>query len=236
MNNDIKNTIRNSSFIWAAIVTALGLLTVIYAKDELSRYLALAVTGVTPLCAVIFNLYIATQLQKMRSDDLTSQEQGKNVKTAQNHQSVENKKGVQKQTDIDAFKETPPLDPKTVVCQLLTILQKEGRFVDFLQEDIEQFDDAQIGAAARQVHGGCREALKGYLGIKPVIDAAEGSEVEIDADFDPSKIKLMGKIKGKPPYRGIVMHPGWRFSTIKLPDISTQKQSEIITPAEVEIS
>lgn len=236
MNNDIKNTIRNSSFIWAAIVTTLGLLSVIYAKDELSRYLTLAVTGVTPLCAVLFNLYISKQLQRIQPDDLTSQEQEKNIKAAQNDQSVGNKKGAQKQIDTDTFQETPQLDPKAVVCQFLTILQKEGRFVDFLQEDIEQFNDAQIGAAARQVHGGCREALKGYLGIKPVIDAAEGSEVEIDADFDPLKIKLMGKLKGKPPYRGILMHPGWRFSTIKLPDVSTQKQNEIITPAEVEIS
>ncbi len=128
------------------------------------------------------------------------------------------------------------LYPKEVaVVQLLGLLQREGRLIDFLQEDIEPFEDAQIGAAVREVHRGCRAALMDTLGLKPVLDAGEGSEVEIEEDFDPSKIRLIGNLHGEPPYRGIIRHCGWRFTRLNLPKWTGKEKTDVIAPAEVEI-
>ncbi len=129
------------------------------------------------------------------------------------------------------------LYPKEIaVVQLLGLLQREGRLLDFLQEDIEPYDDAQIGAAVRQVHRGCRAALNDALGLKPVLDAPEGSQVEIEEDFDPTKIRLIGNIHGSPPYKGVIRHSGWRFTKINLPKWTGKDRTDILAPAEVEIS
>ena len=129
------------------------------------------------------------------------------------------------------------LYPKEVaVVQLLGLLQREGRLLDFLQEDIDPYDDAQIGAAVREVHRGCRAALKDALGLEPVLDAPEGSEVEIEEDFDPTKIRLIGNVHGKPPFKGVIRHSGWRYTRINLPKWTGREKTDVLAPAEVEIS
>src|SRR5207253_6846543 len=40
-------------------------------------------------------------------------------------------------------------DGNGAAVQLLAILQREGRLLDFLQEDVDGYADAQIGAAVR---------------------------------------------------------------------------------------
>ena len=40
--------------------------------------------------------------------------------------------------------------------QILAILQRDGRFVDFLMEDLGAYSNEQVGAAVRDVHRGCR--------------------------------------------------------------------------------
>ncbi len=115
------------------------------------------------------------------------------------------------------------------------MLQREGRLIDFLQEDIDAYDDAQIGAAVREVHRGCRSALKDVLGLEPVIQADEGAVVEVDEDFDPARIKLVGRVHGKPPFRGVLRHSGWRFSKINLPAWTGGGKPDVLAPAEVEI-
>ncbi len=136
----------------------------------------------------------------------------------------------------DEEKEIEELYPKEVaVVQLLGLLQREGRLIDFLQEDIEPYDDAQIGAAVREVHRGCRAALMDTLELKPVLETGEGSEVEIEEDFDPSKIRLIGNLHGNPPYKGIIRHGGWRFTKLNLPKWTGKEKTDVIAPAEVEI-
>ncbi len=150
-------------------------------------------------------------------------------------------KGEEEAEEVSSTEEKPEkapeeLYPKEVaVVQLLGLLQREGRLIDFLQEDIEPFEDAQIGAAVREVHRGCRAALMDTLGLKPVLDAGEGSEVEIEEDFDPSKIRLIGNLHGEPPYRGIIRHCGWRFTRLNLPKWTGKEKTDVIAPAEVEI-
>lgn len=119
--------------------------------------------------------------------------------------------------------------------QVLSLFQREGRLIDFLQEDIEPYEDAQIGAAVREVHRGCRAVLKDSLGLAPVLDASEGSQVEIDEDFDPSKIKLVGNVHGSPPFTGVLRHCGWKAVELKLPVRTGTFDHSVIAPAEVEI-
>ena len=124
---------------------------------------------------------------------------------------------------------------KSGVLQLLALFQREGRLLDFLQEDIQQYDDAQIGAAVREVHDKCRTALNETVRLEPVLNYPEGSEVEIDDFYDPKEIKLTGKVKGKPPFKGILQHSGWKFTKVQLPPKKAMLNRKIISPAEVQV-
>ena len=107
--------------------------------------------------------------------------------------------------------------------QLLAILQREGRLIDFCEEDLAGFSDAQIGAAARTVHDGCRKALRSMITLEPVRSEVEGAPVELPAGFDPRAIRLTGNVVGNPPFKGVLKHHGWRTAEV------------VIAPAEVEL-
>src|SRR5205807_4419892 len=94
--------------------------------------------------------------------------------------------------------------------RLLAQLQREGRFVDFCEEEIASFTDAEVGAAARTVHAGCRKALRANLVLKPVRPDAEGAEVTAPEGFDPTSVRLTGNVVGHPPFRGTLRHHGWK--------------------------
>ena len=117
----------------------------------------------------------------------------------------------------------------------LLLLQREGRLIDFLQEDITSFADAQIGAAVRQVHAGCRKVLDEHFTIEPIREEAESSAVEIKKGFNPSAIRLTGDIKGEPPFKGTLRHKGWKVTKTSLPERHKNLDASIICPAEVEI-
>jgi hypothetical protein len=129
--------------------------------------------------------------------------------------------------------ETAPFD-ETVV-QILSILQKKGRLLDFLQEDITGYEDSQIGAAVRNIHKGCREAISEYVTIEPVMKETEGNDVTVEEGFDPSTIRLTGNVAGSPPFKGVLRHNGWRVSTTGLPPLPKNQDLSIIEPAEVEM-
>jgi len=119
--------------------------------------------------------------------------------------------------------------------QMLAALQREGRLIDFLQEDLSAYEDGQIGAAVRSIHMGCREILKEHMDIKPVFEEKEGSTVTIPAGFDTTAIRLTGNVTGNPPFRGALRHRGWKVERIRLPQSQEQKDHWILAPAEVEI-
>lgn len=120
--------------------------------------------------------------------------------------------------------------------QLLALLQREGRFVDFLQEDVSGFSDADIGAAARVVHDGCKRAIDEHFTIEPVDPREEGTSVKIEKGFDARAIRLTGNVVGDPPYQGSLSHRGWRCTDVRLPKMSEGHDPKIIAPAEVELS
>lgn len=126
----------------------------------------------------------------------------------------------------------PP--PEDAALQLLALLQREGRFVDFLEEDVATFSDADIGAAARVVHTGCRKALRDHVKLEPVRNEEEGAKVTLP-DASPSEVKLTGNVQGKGPHTGTLRHRGWRAVDVKLPTAVPGHDVHIVAQAEVEL-
>lgn len=123
----------------------------------------------------------------------------------------------------------------TSALQLLGILQREGRLVDFLREDVTGFSDADIGAAARVVHQGCKRALDEYLEIAPVRTEREGDAVVLDPGYDAARTRVTGNVVGQPPFRGQLAHHGWEVTKIELPRVREGFNARVIAPAEVEL-
>jgi hypothetical protein len=133
----------------------------------------------------------------------------------------------------------PPVEPRAdgrAAVQLLALLQREGRLLDFLQEDVDGYSDAQIGAAVRDIHRGCKKALAEHLPLEPVLREAENAQVRVDAGFDPSRIRLVGNVVGEPPFTGALRHHGWRVAKVSLPSPSRATDPSVVAPAEVELA
>ena len=131
--------------------------------------------------------------------------------------------------------EAKPARPSGTLIRLLAVLQREGRLVDFLLENIQGYGDADVGAAVRDIHGKCQAALKEHLTLEPVLGQAEHATVEVPPGFDPSAIRLTGNVTGQPPFRGTLQHHGWRVADIRLAPPPEGQDELILTPAEVEL-
>ncbi len=118
---------------------------------------------------------------------------------------------------------------------LLAMLQREGRLIDFLQDDVASYSDADVGAAARVVHSGCRKALAQTLALEPALQESEGASVRIPAGFDAHRIRLTGNVTGQPPFSGTLRHHGWIATTIKFPVLAPSLDPRVVAPAEVEL-
>jgi hypothetical protein len=140
-------------------------------------------------------------------------------------------------TPVPATASAPPLRelPSQSALQLLGLLQREGRFVDFLQEDIAGYTDAQIGAAARVVHDQCRKALLSHVTLERIRNENEGQQITLPRGFPASEIRLTGQVSGEPPFTGALAHGGWRAAKIELPKLSEGHDVRVIAPAEVEL-
>jgi len=118
--------------------------------------------------------------------------------------------------------------------EVLAVLQRDGRLVDFLMEDIAAYTDAQIGAAVREVHAGCRQSLGRHVALAPVLDGEEGSTVTVDAGADAALVKVIGNVAGRPPFAGVLRHRGWRVRGFDLPALPPGGRF-VVAPAEVEV-
>lgn len=141
---------------------------------------------------------------------------------------------------VEAPAARPPVPPAApavpdAALHLLALLQREGRLVDFLQEDVSGFADADVGAAARVVHDGCRKVLTEYLGLEPVFPQPEGARITLPRGFDPAAVRLTGQVTGEPPFAGTLRHHGWRAAEIRLPTFPAGQDPRIVAPAEVEL-
>jgi len=125
-------------------------------------------------------------------------------------------------------------EPFDRAIQMLALLQRDGRLIDFLAENISAYPDTQLGAAVRTIHDTCRQVLDRYVKLEPVLDSEEDQPVTVQAGFDPGAIKLIGNVAGEPPVRGTLRHKGWRVKEVNLPPLP-QAGRMVIAPAEVEL-
>lgn len=119
--------------------------------------------------------------------------------------------------------------------QLLSLLQREARLIDFVGEGLEGYTDAQIGAAARLVHEGCAKVLREHFDLVPVRDEAEGSRVTLAPGFDAASVRLTGQVVGSAPFSGTLSHRGWRVADVRLPRLAEGHDTRVLAPAEVEL-
>lgn len=123
------------------------------------------------------------------------------------------------------------------IVTFLAMLQEKGRLVDFLMDNINPYNDAQVGAAARVVHAGCKRVLQEHFSIHPLRTEDEGSTVQVPAGYAADEYRLVGKIAGQAPFSGVLVHRGWKTDMVKLPQLlpSAPRQLPAIAPAEVEL-
>ena len=129
----------------------------------------------------------------------------------------------------------PQLAPETAALQLLGLLQREARFIDFVQEDVQAYGDAEIGAAARVVHEGCRKVLREHFTFEPVRVEAEGSLLTLQPGFDAAAVRVTGHVVGQPPFTGTLGHRGWRATETRLPKLGQGHDASVLAQAEVEL-
>ena len=145
-------------------------------------------------------------------------------------------KPAKKQTPEPQTPRQPDETDKRLYLHLITLLQKEGRLLDFFAEDLSLYNDGQIGAAVRNIHENCNKVLRNHISPVPVLDQQEGQEFTVAESADAETVKLTGHVTGKPPFNGIVRHRGWRAGKISLPTFSSRQTTDIIAAAEVEVT
>ncbi len=156
------------------------------------------------------------------------------VKSAARALSVTDNKPEKQQTSAE-MKKIEANKNKRIFLHLISVLQRDARLMDFFFEKLDQYEDAQIGAAVRNIHENSYKTVSKYLSPKPVIENDEGEEVTIEKGFDPAAVKLTGNVTGEPPFKGILRHKGWQADDFELPVLSDRENSLLISPAEVEI-
>lgn len=151
-------------------------------------------------------------------------------------------KVVEKIVEVEKIVQAPAPEPVILkestpdaALQLLGMLQKEARFIDFIKEDIASYSDADIGIAARVVHEGCNKAVNEYFTLSTVRTEKEGSKVTLAKGFDASEVRLTGNIVGQAPFTGTLVHKGWQVTDIRLPKLTKGHNAKIIAAAEVEL-
>jgi hypothetical protein len=120
--------------------------------------------------------------------------------------------------------------------QVLALLQRDGRLIDFLAENISPYPDVQLGAAVRTIHEACRKVLEHYVKLEPILNSEEDQPVTVQSGFDPAAIKLLGNVTGESPIRGVLRHKGWHVKELNLPPLPQGSGRMVIAPAEVELS
>ncbi|WP_202801556.1 DUF2760 domain-containing protein [Magnetospirillum molischianum] len=131
----------------------------------------------------------------------------------------------------------PAINAEAEVVSFLALLQDKGRLVDFLMDDVTPYSDAQVGAAARVLHQGCRAVLTEHFSIRPVRDEAEGARITVPAGFAADEYRLVGRIGGEAPFSGTLIHHGWRTESVRLPRLVRADEARLpaIAPAEIEL-
>lgn len=188
--------------------------------------------------AILGNGSLAAQVQRLRSGEpLAADVPPKEVRVE-----VPVEKIVEVQVEVPVEKVVEKIIERriedtspTAALQLLGLLQRQARFIDFVQEDVAAYTDAEIGAAARVVHAGCRQVLSEQFTLAPIRSEEEGSRVTLQAGFDAAAVRISGHVVGEPPFSGTLAHRGWQVQEVKLPELTDAQAARILAQAEVEL-
>jgi hypothetical protein len=145
---------------------------------------------------------------------------------------VEVEKIVEKVVEVESKLKTASTDS---AMQLLSIMQQEARLIDFLNEDLTDFSDEDVGAAARVIHSGGQKVLSEYFTLSPVRQEEEETRITVEEGFNPQSVRLTGNVTGNAPFNGTLVHKGWKVESITLPKLAENYDASIIAPAEVEL-
>jgi hypothetical protein len=104
-------------------------------------------------------------------------------------------------------------------------------------DDIAGYSDAEVGAAGRVLHEGCKAVLTEHFAIRPLRTESEGSRIVVPSGYSPDEYRLVGRIGGEAPFTGTLVHHGWKTDQVKLPRLirPNADQPPAIAPAEVEL-
>jgi hypothetical protein len=149
---------------------------------------------------------------------------------------------VEKIVEVEKIVQAPAPEPVVLkestpdaALQLLGLLQKEARFIDFIKEDVSAYADADIGIAARVVHDGCNKVINEYFSLDVLRSDQEGSKITLAKGFNAEEVRLTGNIVGEAPFTGTLIHKGWRVNDIRLPKLTQGHNASIVAAAEVEL-
>ena len=105
------------------------------------------------------------------------------------------------------------------------------RLIDLIHEDLDQYQDAQVGAAARPCLKQCRQSLDRMLKIEKLFDAAENDSVPVDGSASPAQVRWVGETASQSGEAKLV-HAGWKATVTELPQWSGKAEdAEVIAPA-----
>jgi hypothetical protein len=148
--------------------------------------------------------------------------------------------GVQELARPATMRGSPPqtaaVETSERAVQMLALLQRDGRLIDFLMEDLASYDNAQIGAAVRDVHAGCRRALERYVTLESILTGREGESITVAPPIDAAAVHLVGNVTDRPPFTGTLLHRGWRVGRITLPPLGDSGARTVVAQAEIELA
>ncbi|MDD3586738.1 MAG: DUF2760 domain-containing protein [Thermoguttaceae bacterium] len=125
--------------------------------------------------------------------------------------------------------------PQSEAITLLTALQREARFIDFIKESLQGYSPQEIGAACLAVHDDAAAVLERFFAIRPLSTSEEGQSVTVE-ESNPAKCTLSGNISETFPVSGLLVHAGWTATKCDLPKWSGDKNdAAIIAPFEIEV-
>ena len=194
-------------------------------QDKINIYFIPAVAGIFILSGFLLWFFL-------RLSFIKAVKKSGNIRTKKQAGAV----GEKPVGQIDKIEKKEKMDnEKRMFLYLFSLLQREGRLMDFFSEDLNLYEDAQIGAAVRSIHGNCKRVIDKNLAPGAVINKDEGEDVTIDEGFDTGSINLTGNVIGTPPFKGVLRHRGWKSGNMEMPVLSGNRNPNIIAPAEVEI-
>jgi hypothetical protein len=176
------------------------------------------VAATKAFCKLLFNRELSDSFQQMLDGSLQPK--------------------IQQQSQPAAAQPKPePVPTRSDAISLLAALQREARLLDIVNESLDEYSDAQVGAAAREVLRDSGKVIERLFGLTPLTDVEDGSQLETPAVFDPSEFRLTGNVAGSAPFRGSVAHHGWKATRCDVPKWSgTESAALVVAPVELEIS